>query len=131
MDGKDLATAASPDNRFVATVREVDISGSVMVSQPYQVFVEADAYGRRQTDVVYLADKTGAPEIVWVGASTLALCYSSANILEFRNRVYSTNPEGAEVSEAEVVLVRHNEGDACDVSARLASNKSLERGREP
>ncbi len=103
----------SPDGHFTATVREVNIDGSVMVSQPYQVLVESGLHGERRTGVALLVDKTDPPVVRWAAPSTLAICYYSAHILQFQNHFYSTSQDVSKLREAEVVLTKHEESNPC------------------
>ena len=54
-EGEDISTRISPNENHKALLRKVDISGSIMVSQPYQVIVEDKAGNKK---VILLADKT-------------------------------------------------------------------------
>ena len=52
--GKDITTKISPNEKHKVLIRKVDISGSVMVSQPYQVIVEDKAGNKK---VILLAEE--------------------------------------------------------------------------
>src|SRR5258706_5066267 len=54
--GRDLTVLRSPDGAFQAIVREVNIDGSVMVSQPYQVLLQSLIPDARGVEVVLTAD---------------------------------------------------------------------------
>ena len=70
--GKDITTKISPNEKHKVLIRKVDISGSVMVSQPYQVIVEDKAGNKK---VILLADKTSGLTITWLAPTIISICY--------------------------------------------------------
>ena len=115
-EGKDLVTLQSPDGHFNAKVQKVDIDGSVMVSQPFQVLVESLVEGDRWTQVALIADKTDPLRIHWTGPSTLIVCYSTAHISNFRNYFTASSYNSPDVYETEIMLVKRKESSPCDRS---------------
>lgn len=112
-EGRDVVTKDSPDGRFRARLREVDIDGSVMVSQPYQVVVTSLIHPSREPMVMLTADKTSPLELTWEAPATLLVCYSEAHIYNFRNVFFSAMEDGTNYHEAEVVLRKSATSDAC------------------
>jgi hypothetical protein len=110
--GKDTVTLSSPDGRSIAKVREVNIDGSVMVSQPYQVLLEA-ANDPSSTQVMLLADKTGAPRLIWKDAHTLAICFADAQIYHFVNFFFIVSENSNDVYQIDVLLLKRAMNDPC------------------
>mgnify|MGYP001161080017 CR=1 FL=1 len=109
-EGEDISTNISPNENYNALIRKVDISGSVMVSQPYQVIVE-DKFGNSQ--VILLADKKPGVTIKWVDLKTLSICYEKeTKIREFRNS-FGFYRENAPYVEGEVILNRKELFEEC------------------
>ena len=109
-EGEDISTSISPNENYKALIRKVDISGSIMVSQPYQVIIE-DKFGNKQ--VILLADKTPGVTIRWVDFKTLSICYEKeTRIREFRNS-FGFYRENAPYVEGEVILNRKEFFEEC------------------
>jgi len=104
--GEDVVVARSPDQRFEAVVREVNIDGSVMVSQPYQVLVRSLVLDPQNQSEVLLADKTEGLRLRWTASGQLEVCYGEAKIHKFTNTFVALGRENREFVEAEIVLRR-------------------------
>lgn len=102
-DGKDISVVHSKEGRLKAFVREVNIDGSIMVSQWYQLVVE-DELGEKR--IVLTADNTQGLVIQWLQDNKLWVCYGEGTrISSFYNNVgfyYENSPH----LNAEVILKR-------------------------
>jgi len=104
--GEDVVVARSPDQRFEAVVREVNIDGSVMVSQPYQILVRSLVIDPESLVEVLLADKTDGFRLTWTSSGQLEVCYGTAQIYRFTNSFVAVDRERRDFEEAEIVLRR-------------------------
>jgi hypothetical protein len=91
-----------------------DISGSVMVSQWYQVFLQNVHGSEHQTSVMLGADKTDGLIIYWRSPDLLAVCYAGAHIYNFHNTFVFAPEDAPEVQEVEVVLVKRQSIVECN-----------------
>ena len=108
--GKDITTKISPNEKHKVLIRKVDISGSVMVSQPYQVIVEDKAGNKK---VILLADKTSGLTITWLEPAIISICYGKeTRIREFRNS-YGFYYENTPYVDGEVILNRKERFEEC------------------
>ncbi|QCZ93519.1 hypothetical protein [Salinimonas iocasae] len=109
-EGEDISTRISPNENYKALLRKVDISGSVMVSQPYQVIVEDKAGNKK---VILLADKTSGLTITWLEPTIISICYGKeTRIREFRNS-YGFYYENTPYVDGEVILNRKERFEEC------------------
>lgn len=102
MSGREKISRAAPNSSVVAFVWLPDISGSIMVSQPYQVWIESKKPTEKR--LVLEADKTDSISLAWRGSSLLEICYSDAQITQFKNRFVAIEQDFPEVREVEIVL---------------------------
>jgi hypothetical protein len=112
--GQDVVVSRSPDQRLEAVVREVNIEGSVMVSQPYQVLVRSLLLNPEIQSEVLLADKTDGFRLRWTPSGQLEVCYADAKIHRFTNSFVAVGRENREVVEAEIVLRRTKSLSECE-----------------
>lgn len=102
MSGREQTRQAAPNSSVVAFVWLPDISGSVMVSQPYQVWIESKQPSKKRR--VLEADKTDSISLAWRGSGLLEICYSDAQITQFKNRFVAVEQGLPQVREVEIVL---------------------------
>ena len=119
-DGRDLVVKDSLDGRFRAQLREMNIDGSVMVSQPYQVVPTSLVHRNLKPTVMLMADKTAPMELAWEPPATLFVCYYDAQIFDFRNTFVSATEGDPRLYQAEVVLRKLGESDRCGGDMRTA-----------
>lgn len=100
--GKDIITLESPDGLIVASVREVDLGGSIGVSQWYQIHLSGKAAGSKQ-EIVMTADKTDGLHLKWLNSENLLICYHTAKIRSFIN-YYSLKTSEMEYRDVELHL---------------------------
>ena len=112
-DGRDLVIKDSPDGRFRAQLREVNIDGSIMVSQPYQVVLTSLVHGSLKPMVILVADNTPPLELAWEPPATLLVCYSEAHIYGFRNVFESAVQGDTNLYRADVVLRKVGASGPC------------------
>lgn len=112
--GRDLFVATSPDKHFEATVRELDIDGSVGVSQPYQVVIRSLIVERGNQAVVLTADKTDGLRIRWLQSGELEVCFHEASIYSFNNTFTVASQEPPQLANAEVILVKRKSLRDCE-----------------
>ena len=109
-EGEDISTRISPNENYKALLRKVDISDSIMVSQPYQVIVEDKAGNKK---VILLADKTSGLTITWLEPTIISICYGKeTRIREFRNS-YGFYYENTPYVDGEVILNRKERFEEC------------------
>lgn len=109
-EGEDISTRISPNENYKALLRKVDISDSIMVSQPYQVIVEDKAGNKK---VKLLADKTSGLTITWLEPTIISICYGKeTRIREFRNS-YGFYYENTPYVDGEVILNRKERFEEC------------------
>ena len=116
--GEDIVVARSPDQRFEAVVREVNIDGSVMVSQPYQVLVRSLTLDSKNHSEVLLADKTEGLRLRWTSSGQLEVCYGEAKIHRFTNSFAAVGGNSREYAEAEIVLRRAKSLAECGLAGQ-------------
>jgi hypothetical protein len=113
--GKDLVKLDSPDGQVEAVLRAVDISGTDMVSQPYQVALFYLKDAAVEPHMVLLADRTNGLMLKWVGPRLLRICYDDAEILDFNNRFVPFDSSTQMVyPDIEVVLSKTKDRRVCD-----------------
>lgn len=111
MPGREQIRQVAPNNSAVAFVWLPDISGSVMVSQPYQVWIESKQPSKKR--LVLEADKTDSISLAWRGSELLEICYSDAQITLFRNRFVAAEQDSPQVREVEIVLRKVQKRSDC------------------
>jgi hypothetical protein len=112
-DGENVAVLVSPGVQFEASVRKVDISGSIGVSQPYQVLMKSLIPGQPMQSVLLRADKTDGIHIRWSGPSQLVVCYTEAHIYGFQNTFVTFDQTTHAVSEVEIILSKQPSASGC------------------
>ncbi|MDD4964929.1 MAG: hypothetical protein PHI11_13535 [Gallionella sp.] len=100
--GQELNRQVSPNKSLVAFVWLPDIGDSVMVSQPYQIWVESLRPAEKQ--LVLEADKTDSLLMTWRSPELLEICYSNAQIYHFWNSFLAIEQNSSERQEVEIVL---------------------------
>jgi hypothetical protein len=115
--GRDVAVQWSPDKATAATVREVSIDGSVMVSQWYQLILKGTFSGQTTTQVVLAADHTEGLRAVWRSPTLLSVCYGAGTAIRtFTNSLVLVDPSRTAVRSIEVMLDRRERLAECPVS---------------
>ena len=112
-DGRDVARVISPDGTTEAGVREVDVSGSVMVSQWYQVFVRGVRPNEEEPAIMMTADKTDGIFIRWLANDRLEICFSTAQIFNYRNTHMTASQSASTTKTVDAVLVQKPNAAAC------------------
>jgi hypothetical protein len=115
-EGNDAYTVQSADQRFEAAVRRINIDGSLLVSQPYQVLVRSLSSESGQQMAVLEADKTDGLHIRWLQSNQLEVCYADAKIRNFTNSFVSVDRTQSKIEEIEVVLKRRESLPECSSS---------------
>jgi hypothetical protein len=116
-----MSVVKSPDGKFEASIRLLNIDGSIGVSQPYQVLVRSVATDSNSHEAVVSADKTDGLRIRWIDARQLEICYARARLYNFRNAYVSVNRDPPESLEVEVVLVKRQSLSECTPSTGAAA----------
>lgn len=107
--GEDIFIANSIDGKFKATLREVNIDDSVMVSQPYQIIIESFEPNFIGKSVILEADKTNGFVLSWSLDNELIICYGKdTQIWKFQNRFTSISREPNDYRRVEIILIREN-----------------------
>jgi len=110
-EGKDVFIAKSSDGKFVALVREINIDGSVMVSQPYQVILGSNP---SDMNVVLEVDKTNGLVLEWKGSNLINVCYGKeTRIWKFRNKVVLESDVSNAYKNVEIILSREESVEKC------------------
>ena len=112
-NGEDVLRIRSPDQNFEAVVRQVDIDGSIMVSQPYQVLVRSLVIDPDEFRVILSSDKTHGLKLRWAETGELEICYGSARIHGFTNAFVAMRPKPLLLQEVEVLLQRSKSLEEC------------------
>jgi hypothetical protein len=110
--GREQTRQVAPNGSATAFVWLPDISGSVMVSQPYQVWIECHRPSKKQ--LILEADKTDSVWLDWRGPGLLEICYSDAQITKFNNRFVAAEQGLPEVREVEIVLKKVKKQSDCN-----------------
>ena len=108
--GKDITTKISPNEKHKVLIRKVDISGSVMVSQPYQVIVEDKAGNKK---VILLADKTSGLTITWLELTIISICYGKETRIRELKNSYGFYYDNTSYVDGEVILNRKERFEEC------------------
>jgi len=110
-EGKDVFVVKSSDGEFVALVREINIDGSVMVSQPYQVILGSSP---SDMNVVLEVDKTNGLVLEWKGSNLINICYGKeTRIWKFRNQVFLKSDVSSAYRDIEIILSREESVEKC------------------
>lgn len=108
-----ISEISSSDGRFVAAIVAPRLDGlGATVSQPYQLWItSADGESRLMLE----ADKTNGLKVNWRSPLHLEVCYSEAQIVQFRNRFFSISTSAGLPSgrTLEVTLRKVSEDSDC------------------
>ena len=89
--GEIISTQTSQDGQIKALIWSPDLSGSVGISQPYEVWVQRLPRGKKE--LISSADKTDGIRISWKSPNELDICYVDARILQFRSYFWADDHE--------------------------------------
>lgn len=122
-NGRELQSAVSHDETLRAVLWMPEQSGpfGATVSDLYQVWLESFPSATNQL-LVLEADKTAGMQLSWTKMDQLEICYSDAQILNFRNRYATLDSNSLDVHKTEIVLRRVDALSNCGVSTEATGN---------